>query len=319
MAHKFDFTDDALEAIDPPEPGKQLRVFDAGCAGLGLWIGGSGGKVFFAYRWGQGEPRPTEMKIGPFPQLSVAEARGKARELVEVLAAGAAAQAQAAGDDELRTPGECTQCLNMTMLNAAGLCSRCRPLPPCADHPDARSTARCSGCGRPFCEACMSGRSCATCAAKQPARRGRAAPEAPARTGAAKRPAGLAGLAADRKLVLGALVAVLVVVQGGMFALQYFGEPEPVATEEDHYTQRVGIAQGGLDAYRAEKNTLPKDAAELAAFLKSKGATPPTLSGASTPLPKDAVVYVRQGDAFELYATTAEGLRFGDPAARPLD
>lgn len=309
MAHKFDFTDSALAALEAPDQGRQLRVFDAACPGLGLWIGGAGQKVFFAYRWAKGEPRPTEAKVGPFPDWTVAQARERARELVAELAA-AGAQAE---PDEVRTPGECKKCLDMTMLNAEGLCGRCRPLPPCFAHPDVRSTARCRGCSRPHCEACLTGRSCAECAAKQPAKRAKGAP---APLDAAKG-TGLAGLTANRKVLLGGLVGLLVVVQGGMFAWQAMENAGAPATPEDHYVQRVGIAQGGIAAFQAEKRQLPKDAAELAAFLRAKGAEPPRLTGASTPLPKDAVVYVREGDAYDLYATTADGQRFGDAKARP--
>jgi hypothetical protein len=102
-----------------------------------------------------------------------------------------------------------------------------------------------------------------------------------------------------------------------MFALQAMENAGPPATAEDHYVQRVGIAQGGIEAFRAEKRKLPKDAAELAGFLRAKGAEPPRLAGASAPLPKDAVVYVREGDTYDLYATTGEGQRFGDAKARP--
>jgi hypothetical protein len=309
MAQKFDFTDDALAALEAPAPGQQLRVFDAGCPGLGLWLGDAGQKVFFAYRWAKGEPKPTEAKVGPFPAWSVSQARDRARELVRELAAAAAPVDQ----DEARTPGECKKCLDMTMLNAEGLCNRCRPLPPCVAHPEVRSTARCRGCSRPHCDACLTGRSCAECAAKQPAKRAKGAP-APV---VAPKGAGLAGLAANRKVLLGGLVGVLVLVQGGMFALQAMENAGPPATPEDHYVQRVGIAQGGIEAFRAEKRKLPKDAAELAAFLRAKGAEPPKLAGAAAPLPKDAVIYVREGDTYDLYATTGEGQRFADTKARP--
>lgn len=320
MIQKFPFTQATLMAIEPPEEGKQTRVLDAGCPGLGLWIGHTGAKVFFAFHWAPGMARPVEAKIGPFPEVTVELARERVPALVASLASGEAPDARpgtarmAAPDDEdaLRTPGECKKCLDMTMLNSKGLCGKCRPLPPCAEHPDVTSSGRCSACNLPYCDECMSGRRCATCAAK-PTKRRRPGQEAAVADGPRAK-AGMAGLAGNRKLMLGAAVGVLVLVQGVMFGLQYMENQGPPATAEDHYKQRIGIVRGGIEAYRAEKKTLPADAAALAAFLRAKGATPPTLTKPTTPLPKDAVVYVKKDNGFELYATTSAGERFEDPS-----
>ncbi|MFN3432383.1 MAG: Arm DNA-binding domain-containing protein, partial [Candidatus Sericytochromatia bacterium] len=313
MIPKFPFTQDALEAVALPEEGKQARVLDAACPGLGLWIGHTGAKVFFAFHWAPGMARPVEAKIGPFPQVTIEQARERVPALVAGLANGEVADARPGtgrlapsedDDDALRTPGECKKCLDMTMLNAKGLCGKCRPLPPCAGHPDVTSSGRCSACGQPFCDACMSGRRCAACAAK-PSKRRRPGQEAAVADGPrAKGP--MAGMAGNRKLLLGAAVGVLVLVQGVMFGLQYLEDQGPAATPEDHYKQRVSIARGGIEAYRAEKKALPADAAALAAFLRANGATPPTLTQPTTPLPKDAVIYVKKDNGFELYATTGE-------------
>lgn len=324
MIQKFQFTQDALAALAPPEAGKQMRVLDAACPGLGLWIGHTGAKVFFAFHWAPGMARPIEAKIGPFPGVSIDQARERVPALVASLANGEGLEARPGtgrmapneeDDDALRTPGECKKCLDMTMLNAKGLCGKCRPLPPCAAHPDVTSSGRCSDCGLPCCDDCMGGRRCAACAAK-PTKRRRPGQEAAMADGS-KAKAAMAGLAGNRKLILAGAVGLLVVVQGAMVALQHLEDQGPAATAEDHYQQRVSIARGGIEAYRAEKQALPADAAALAAFLRAKGATPPALTRPTTPLPKDAVVYVKTDDGFELYATTSEGVRHED-GARPI-
>lgn len=225
----------------------------------------------------------------------------------------------AEADDGFRTPGECAQCQDMTMLNGDGLCARCRPLPPCGEHPETPSAARCVACGKHFCEACLAGPKCQACAAKggkKNGARGRAA-AAPA----AAAPGGLGlKLPADRKKLLGPLVGVFLAVNLAVFAWQYYDGLGPPASPEQHYAQRYGIVRGAIDAYKAEKKALPPDAAALAKFLAGLGGEQPTISGATTPLPKDAVIYVKKGDGFELYPTTAEGKKYvPEDAAKALD
>jgi integrase len=86
MSQKFSFTKPALDNLPIPEKGKRLRVFDTRCPGLALQVMGSGNKAFYVYRWVEGQPK--QVKIGPFPDLSIEQARDKAREILGSLALG---------------------------------------------------------------------------------------------------------------------------------------------------------------------------------------------------------------------------------------
>lgn len=88
MPEKFSFTKAALESLVAPANVKRVRVFDTRCPGLALYVSGAGTKVFYVYRWVKETGQPKEVKIGPFPDLSIEQARESAREILGMLARG---------------------------------------------------------------------------------------------------------------------------------------------------------------------------------------------------------------------------------------
>lgn len=86
MNQKFSFTKPALDNLPIPEKGKRIRVFDTRCPGLALQVMGTGAKAFYVYRWVEGQPK--QVKLGPFPDLSIEQAREMAREMLGKLACG---------------------------------------------------------------------------------------------------------------------------------------------------------------------------------------------------------------------------------------
>jgi hypothetical protein len=183
----------------------------------------------------------------------------------------------------------------MTLLNGAGYCPRCCPLPPCSVHPGQVSSGRCLGCGRYGCLACLPGGRCVNC---------KAAPKPGKAEAFVVRniPAGR-----DRRQILISLVLMFVLVQGGLYLYNTFADPAPASTPAQDAKQRVGLAKSGLDAYLATKKSLPPNAQELADFIATQGTTPPRLVDQEGPA--DAVIYIRTGNRYELYTLDADGQR----------
>jgi integrase len=80
---KINFTVRALESIKTPKD-KRFTIYDSRVRGLGLLVQPSGHRAFFWYRKVRGYP--CWQTIGPFPDLSVENARAKADELNSELA-----------------------------------------------------------------------------------------------------------------------------------------------------------------------------------------------------------------------------------------
>lgn len=72
----FNFTKRSLEALPVPET--RQRYHDTSVRGLTLRVSPAGNKVFYFYRKVEG--RPMDIKIGPFPDLTIEQARAKAEE-----------------------------------------------------------------------------------------------------------------------------------------------------------------------------------------------------------------------------------------------
>ncbi|MNS40487.1 Prophage CP4-57 integrase [compost metagenome] len=72
----FNFTKRSIEALAVPET--RQRYHDNSVRGLTLRVTPAGNKVFYFYRKVDG--RPMDIKIGPFPDLTVDQARAKAEE-----------------------------------------------------------------------------------------------------------------------------------------------------------------------------------------------------------------------------------------------
>lgn len=74
--NSFNFTKRSIEALAAPT--KRTRFQDTGVRGLTLMVWPTGRKVFYWYRKVKGGPK--ELKIGPFPDLTIDQARTKAME-----------------------------------------------------------------------------------------------------------------------------------------------------------------------------------------------------------------------------------------------
>ncbi len=71
MGERIKFTNGTLAALTP---GEKLRyVYDEVCGGLALSVAPGGSKVFF--RIGRVAGRPQRLRIGPFPKISIEQAR----------------------------------------------------------------------------------------------------------------------------------------------------------------------------------------------------------------------------------------------------
>jgi len=82
----INFTKAALEQLAGPEGSTRRYIHDVKESGLLLQITGSGRKSFQLYKKHQG--RPVRVTIGTFPDLTVEQARKKAREIKAALDAG---------------------------------------------------------------------------------------------------------------------------------------------------------------------------------------------------------------------------------------
>ena len=85
MTNALNFTKDNLLKIEPPAAGRDTYK-DSKEKGLILIVSYGGSKIFYLYKLVEG--KPNRIKIGAFPDLSVAEAREKALELKNQIAKG---------------------------------------------------------------------------------------------------------------------------------------------------------------------------------------------------------------------------------------
>ena len=83
---KLNFTKAGLESLTIPAKGWAYH-YDLKVQGLGVGIGSTGKKSFILYRKINGKPE--RIAIGPYPDLSIEQARGKASELNAAIANGA--------------------------------------------------------------------------------------------------------------------------------------------------------------------------------------------------------------------------------------
>ncbi len=81
---KLNFTKRALAAIEVPEGGERIIVFDTNTPGLGFVVFPSDARSFFHRRFAGGVAERTT--IGSFEDFSIEQARGKAAELNAKLA-----------------------------------------------------------------------------------------------------------------------------------------------------------------------------------------------------------------------------------------
>ena len=85
QSRRFNFTKKAIENMPLPATG-YASYSDTAVRGLQVLIYGSGIKTFILYRKIAG--RPERIKIGPFPDMSIEDARGVAERLNSSIARG---------------------------------------------------------------------------------------------------------------------------------------------------------------------------------------------------------------------------------------
>ena len=83
---EINFTKAAIDNLQAPAPGSRLEVYDTKTPHLRVRVSHTGRKVFEVYRWHQG--RPTRIKIGVWPDLSIEQVRKAAEKLNADFAAG---------------------------------------------------------------------------------------------------------------------------------------------------------------------------------------------------------------------------------------
>jgi integrase len=82
---RFRFTKSSLEGAEAPAKGSRF-YWDDKTPGLALRVTAGGARTFYVYRKVNGKPE--QLRIGPFPSLTVEQARAKANEIVGALALG---------------------------------------------------------------------------------------------------------------------------------------------------------------------------------------------------------------------------------------
>lgn len=83
---KVNFTKKTIEALPRKLTGARAYYWDSKTRGLGIAVTPAGKKTFLLYRKIRG--RPERINIGPYPDLSVEQARGRAGELNAAIARG---------------------------------------------------------------------------------------------------------------------------------------------------------------------------------------------------------------------------------------
>lgn len=88
LTRKVALTDRSLKALKPAPDGKRLTVWDARMPGFAVRVTDKGATSFFAVRRRAGEQAPSWVRLGRYPELTLADARGKAREALSALMDG---------------------------------------------------------------------------------------------------------------------------------------------------------------------------------------------------------------------------------------
>jgi len=84
----MNFTKVAIAALPPAKPGKRAWYRDEKVRGLYLMVTDKGAKSFYGVRWIAGQNKTEQMKLGPFPDLTVEMARKAAEDCNTRIAKG---------------------------------------------------------------------------------------------------------------------------------------------------------------------------------------------------------------------------------------
>ena len=88
MKHEkhFNFTKRFLEAIEIPDSGKRLYLYDTKVRGLELMVTGQGAKSFKVYR--RIKDKPVRVTLGKFPEMTIEQARKEAQRTINTMNTG---------------------------------------------------------------------------------------------------------------------------------------------------------------------------------------------------------------------------------------
>jgi integrase len=104
------------EPLPPPAEGKRLRIWDTATPGFGMRITSNGAKSFFVTRRVKGRGKqPVSIVLGSYPDVSLAEARDRADDLIRDLKKGVdprEAEAEKRKDEAERKKAEAAQKAN---------------------------------------------------------------------------------------------------------------------------------------------------------------------------------------------------------------
>jgi len=85
-ARKIALTDRSLQSLKPT--GERSVIWDALLPGHAVRLSARGKRSFYAVKRRPGQPQPTWVLLGAYPELSLADSRAKAREMLGALAEG---------------------------------------------------------------------------------------------------------------------------------------------------------------------------------------------------------------------------------------
>ena len=88
QAMKRNLTDRTLKSLKPTKPGTHTDVWDLGFPGFGARVSDTGRRTFVLTARYPGSKNPTRRKLGVYDQMSLEEAREKARGWIKLIAKG---------------------------------------------------------------------------------------------------------------------------------------------------------------------------------------------------------------------------------------
>ena len=88
QAMKRNLTDRTLKSLKPTKPGTHTDVWDLGFPGFGVRVSDTGRRTFVLTARYPGSKNPTRRKLGVYDQMSLEEAREKARGWIKLIAKG---------------------------------------------------------------------------------------------------------------------------------------------------------------------------------------------------------------------------------------
>jgi integrase len=88
MGQKVNLTDRKLKSLKPTPQGTHEDIWDEGCRGLGVRVSDKGRRTFVLMARYPGSDNPTRRALGTYGELTLEQARKKARDWLELIAKG---------------------------------------------------------------------------------------------------------------------------------------------------------------------------------------------------------------------------------------